>query len=281
MSEQKLTTNKISLAGDLGSGKSTVSEILIKRLNAEYYSTGVICRRFAAEHGFSVIEMNTYMETHPEFDKVIDDGLVALSDVDKAMVIDSRMAWHFVKDTFRVYMTTELQESARRILSAKRAEEKAQSIEECARNIKTRKASETKRYREKYGVNCKDLSNYSLVVDSTYASPEDVAACILSCFADWQEDHSRRYAYICPRRFLYSDDAADMARVSKLSAWLDEGEDIGTVTAVEYDGDIYITENAEIALAYELSLVPLVPTVLSVVDKKPSGTFVSMKDSLF
>ena len=271
---------KISLAGDLGSGKSTVADILIQRLGAEYYSTGVICRNFAAERGLSVVEMNQYMETHPEFDKYIDDGLVALSDEEKALVIDSRMAWHFVKGTFKVYMTTELAESAKRILRAKRSTEQAQTIEECAANIKARKSSENKRYFEKYGVVCKDLSNYSLVVDSTYASPEDVAACILSCFADWQEDQSRRYAYICPRRFLYSDDEADMAKAAKLSAMLDEGLDIGRVTAVEYDGDIYVTENAEIALAYELSLSPLVPTLLTVAEEKPKGTFVSMVDSL-
>ncbi|MBQ8908026.1 MAG: AAA family ATPase [Clostridia bacterium] len=275
-----MKANKISLAGDLGSGKSTVAAILIERLGAEFYSTGVICRKFATERGMSVIEMNQYMESHPEFDKYIDDGLVALSDEDKAMVIDSRMAWHFVKGTFKVYMTTELAESAKRILRAKRSEERATTVEECAANIKARKASESKRYFEKYGVLCKNLENYSLVIDSTYASPEDVADCILSCFADWQEDTSRRYAYICPRRFLYSDDGVDMAKVQKLSTWLDEGTDIGEVTAVEYDGDIYAVGNAEVALAYELSLVPLVPTRLTVSKEKPLGTFVPMVDSL-
>lgn len=275
-----MKANKISLAGDLGSGKSTVAAILIERLGAEFYSTGVICRKFAAERGLSVVEMNQYMEAHPEFDKYIDDGLVALSDEEKALVIDSRMAWHFVKGTFKVYMTTELAESAKRILSAKRSTEQAQTIEECAANIKTRKASENKRYFEKYGVNCKDLSNYTIIVDSTYASPEDVAEAILASFADWQEDSSRRYAYVCPRRFLYSDDEADMAKAAKLSAMLDEGMDIGKVKAVEYDGDIYAVGNAEVALAYELSLVSLVPTELSVAMEKPKGKFVSMVDSL-
>lgn len=271
-------SGKISLAGDLGSGKSTVSKILIDRLGASYYSTGAICRAIAAKHGINIVEMNKYMETHPEIDHEIDDGLKALSDRDECMIIDSRMAWHFVRDTFRVYMTTELEESAKRILRAGRAEEQAATVEETAENIRARKASERKRYSEQYGVDCKDLSNYSLIVDSTYATPEEVAECILTCFADWLEDHSRRYAYICPRRFLYPNEGTDEGRAVKLSELLDAGEDAGDAYAVECDGDMYLTDNAEVALAHAISDIALVPTKLTV-GKKPYGEYVRMTDT--
>ncbi len=269
---------KISLAGDLGSGKSTVSKILCERLGAKYYSTGAICRALASEMGMDIIEMNRYMETHPEFDKKIDDGLVALSDVDECMIVDSRMAWHFVRDTFRVYMSTELEESARRILSAGRAEEQVASFDEMVEKIRARRGSESLRYSEKYGVNIIDMNNYSLVIDTTYASPEEVAECILSCFADWQEDHSRRYAYICPRRFFYPDEGTDQDRAVKLSYLVDNGEDAGDAYAVECNGEIYLTDNAEVALAYAIADAPLVPTVLSV-GSKPYGDFVRMTDT--
>ncbi len=272
-------SGKISLAGDLGSGKSTVSAILIERLGATYYSTGAICRAIAASHGMTIVEMNKYMETHPEIDHEIDDGLRALSDKDETLVIDSRMAWHFVKDTFRVYMTTELEESAKRILRANREGDHAATIEEMAEEIRARKASERMRYREQYGVDCKDLSNYDLVVDSTYASPEEVAACILGAFAEWQEDKTRRIAYICPRRFFYPDEGTDDGRAVQLSESLDCDEDIGEACAVECNGDIYLTDSAEVALAYAISDLPLVPTRLSVGDV-PAGVFVRMTDSL-
>jgi len=270
---------KISLAGDLGSGKSTVSSILIERLGATYYSTGAICRAIAASHGMTIVEMNKYMETHPEIDHEIDDGLRALSDKNENMVIDSRMAWHFVRDTFRVYMTTELEESAKRILRANREGDHAATLDEMAEEIRARKASERLRYREQYGVDCKDLSNYDLVVDSTYASPEDVAACILEAFAKWREDRSGKIAYICPRRFFYPDEGTDEGRAVKLSALLDEGQAVGEACAVECDGEIYLTDFAEIALAYAFSDLPLVPTRLSV-GTKPTGDFVRMTDTL-
>lgn len=277
--ENASVLGKISLAGDLGSGKSTVSEILIERLGATYYSTGAICRAIAASHGMTIVEMNKYMETHPEIDHEIDDGLRALSDRDENLIIDSRMAWHFVKDTFRVYMTTELAESAKRILRANRAGDHAATLSEMAEEIRARKASERLRYREQYGVDCKDLSNYDLVVDSTYASPEDVAGCILAAFAEWREDKTRRFAYICPRRFFYPDEGTDDGRAVQLSEQLDCDEDVGEAVAVECDGDIYLTEHAEVALAYAISDLPLVPTRLSV-GKKPEGVFVRMTDSL-
>lgn len=270
---------KISLAGDLGSGKSTVSKILIEHLGATYYSTGAICRAIAASHGMTIVEMNKYMETHPEIDHEIDDGLRALSDKNENMIIDSRMAWHFVKDTFRVYMTTELEESAKRILRANREGDHASSLEEMAEEIRARKASERLRYREQYGVDCKDLSNYDLVVDSTYASPEDVAACILTAFDAWRADKTRRQAYICPRRFFYPDEGTDEGRAVQLSELLDEGQTVGEAHAAECDGEIYLTEQAEIALAHAISDLPLVPTRLTV-GEKPAGDFVRMTDTL-
>ena len=282
MSESQKETpvlGKISLAGDLGSGKSTVSAILTERLGATYYSTGAICRAIAASHGMTIVEMNKYMETHPEIDHEIDDGLRALSDKNENLIIDSRMAWHFVRDTFRVYMTTELDESAKRILRANRVGDHASTLSEMAEEIRARKASERHRYSEQYGVDCKDLSNYDLVVDSTYASPEAVAECIISSFAKWREDKTRRYAYICPRRFFYPDEGTDEGRAVMLSELLDAGEEIGDACATESDGDIYLTGAAEIALAYAFSDLPLVPTRLSV-GKKPAGDFVRMTDSL-
>ncbi len=270
---------KISLAGDLGSGKSTVSSILIERLGATYYSTGAICRAIAASHGMTIVEMNIYMETHPEIDQEIDDGLRALSDKNENMVIDSRMAWHFVRDTFRVYMTTELAESAKRILRANREGDHAASLEEMEEEIRARKQSERLRYRAQYGVDCKDLSNYDLVVDSTYASPEDVAECILSAFLKWREDKTRRLAYICPRRFFYPDEGTDEASAMRLSDMLDREEAVGEAHAVECDGNIYLTDRAEVALAHAISDLPLVPTRLTV-GKKPAGDFVRMTDTL-
>lgn len=117
---------KISLAGDLGSGKSTVGKILSRKLGAEVYSTGTIQRQIATEMGMTTLQLNQYMETHPEIDGKIDDGLRALEHSEKNLIIDSRMAWHFVPSSFSVYMAADPFVSAERILKAGRESEPVQ-----------------------------------------------------------------------------------------------------------------------------------------------------------
>ncbi len=226
---------KISLAGDLGSGKSTVSALLTGPLGATTYSTGALVREIATRHGMSVGQFNTYMETHPEIDHEIDDGLIALSRDPRTLIIDSRMAWHFTEGTFKVYLSTDLATSARRIMDACRSEERAASLPDMMASIRARRMSEEKRYLEQYGVNIKDLANYDLVIDTTHASPEQVAQWILSAFARWKTDRTFSEATVHVSRLMLPKHPAN-------------GEG-GAVTAREWDGYFYITSGADTAAA--------------------------------
>ena len=192
---------KISLAGDLGSGKSTVSKIIMARTGAEYYSTGTICRAEAERHGMTIDEFNRYMETHPEVDKMIDDSLIALSDDPRTLIIDSRMAFHFVRGTFRVYLTTDPLVSAKRILGDKRTGESFDTVEETAKRVAARRESENYRYFEKYGVHIMDMQNYDCIIDTTAITPEDVADLILRSLEIWQEHGGVRFCELDFRRF--------------------------------------------------------------------------------
>ena len=270
---------KISLAGDLGSGKSTVSALITERNGAEYYSTGAIVRRLADEHGIDVVEMNKLMESDPVYDKEVDDGLVALSDLDKNMIIDSRMAWHFVRGNFSVYLTTDIDVSAARIFYANRGQEKFDSVDATAEKIRERKSSERKRYKEKYGVDCKDLSNYNLVIDTTYAAPEEICERILRSADIWTVDKSYRACYICPSRLLYAIDDVNLELISALARSLEFGEEIPEVKVFCHNDEFYIAEGVESAIAYSLCDMTFVPCTL--VRGEPDGKeYVKMKNSL-
>ncbi len=270
---------KISLAGDLGSGKSTVAKLLINELGAEYYSTGAIVRSIAAKRGMSIVELNVYMETHPEIDTEIDDSLVALSRVDKPMIIDSRMAWHFTEGTFKVYLSTDAETSAIRIMSANREGEHAASLEETIADTKSRRESEKKRYFNQYGVDIKDLTNYNLVVDTTVATPDQVAGCIRMSFEQWKSDKSFFMAFVSPERLNYPDDEADMDLVGEYSALLDDEAELPEIEIFDEDGEFYVCKGYESALAYALNAATFVPCRI-VRGSSDGRKYVKMKNSL-
>lgn len=271
--------NKISLAGDLGSGKSTVSKILIERLGAEYYSTGTAVRSVAERMGMSVVELNHYMESHPEIDEEIDNGLRELANDPRSLIIDSRMAWHFTKGTFPVYLSVDAESAAVRIMCANRTGEHSDSVEATVRETRERRASEKLRYSERYGVDITDLSNYALVVDTTYATPDEIAEAIITAFDKWQKDKSYRALYVSPERLYYPDDAPDELLLEELTSALECGEDIPEVLVFESDGEFYIESGAESALARSFSMQTFIPARL-VTSSAKGRSYVKMKNSL-
>lgn len=270
--------DKISLAGDLGSGKSTVADILIRRLGAEYYSTGAIVRAIAESRGMTVGELNKYMETHPEIDREIDAGIAALSEDDRALIIDSRMAWHFTKGTFKVYLSCDIETSSLRIMYANRKGEHSPTLEETIDCTRSRRESEKKRYMEQYGVNIKDLANYSLIVDTTVADPEQVADRIVKSFDLWKENKSYKRVFISPERLHFPERELDGDLLSPLTARLDTGEELEGITVCEKDGEFYLVDGFEAAMAYVFAFATFIPARFT--DADPCGDYVRISNSL-
>lgn len=174
---------KISITGDLGSGKSTVCSYLKEHYGLNVYSIGQIQRSLAVKYNMNILAFNKYMEIHPEIDEEIDSELTLIGRRDEDMVLDSRMAWHFVPDTFKVYLTVDPNEAARRVVNDKRgAVEKYKSPEVARLSLIERKKSENLRYITKYGVDCSNPDNYDLILDATAISPTEVAEAIIAGF---------------------------------------------------------------------------------------------------
>ena len=166
---------KISLAGDLGSGKSTVGKILGERFGAEIVSIGRLQRKMASDLGMDTCDFNRYQESHPEFDKILDGKLAEYEKKEGNYIFDSRLAWHFVPSSFAVYLKCDREEAARRIIGAKRDDESYEDEKQALERLFLRRASEKERYLDFYGVDITDMNNYDLVIDTTDRSPEAVA----------------------------------------------------------------------------------------------------------
>jgi cytidylate kinase len=175
----------ITITGDLGSGKSTVSKLLCDRLGYDYVYTGKIQREIADRYGMTTLELNQYSETHPEIDEEIDSAFKSLGNASR-YVVDSRMAWFFIPHSFRVFLKTDVEVAAERISADnQRKNEKYVSKEEAIQNIIARKTSENKRYLELYGADSSEPSHFDLVIDTSYLLPEQVADKLVSEYESW------------------------------------------------------------------------------------------------
>ena len=178
-------TKIISITGDLGSGKSTVSKLLCEQLNYDHVYTGKIQREIAKRYKMSTLDLNKYAETHPEIDAEIDSTFKSLND-STDLIVDSRLAWFFIPKSFKVYLKTNVIVSADRIANdSQRVNEGYSSKEEAVDHIIARKTSENKRYMDLYGVDCNDLSQFNLIIDTSFIAPEKVVDMILTAYNAW------------------------------------------------------------------------------------------------
>lgn len=194
----------ITITGDLASGKSLIAKMIAQDLGAVYFSTGLIQREIAAKYGMTTLELNKYSETHPEIDHEIDDRVRMLGASPGRLVVDSRMAWHFLPQSLKVYLSTNIVRAAERVIAdtERSSEPVYKDRHDAMLKLKERKRSENKRYLQLYDTDCSMLSNFDLVVDTTYSIPADTVRTIISGFEDWSRQRPIHRYWYSPRSIL-------------------------------------------------------------------------------
>jgi cytidylate kinase len=182
----------ITIAGKPGSGKSTTSKGLARSLGYLHFSSGDFFRAIGKERGFDVLATNLLAEQEKAIDEAVDQKLRDLGEKENQMVIDSRMAWHWMPYSLRVYLDLDLTVAAERILGhideARRAAEFIPDTPELyAKTLQDRLDSESKRYMSLYNVNPYNPANYDLVIDTAKHNIEEVQKIILETFSVWIE----------------------------------------------------------------------------------------------
>ncbi|WFE39695.1 AAA family ATPase [Micromonospora sp. WMMD998] len=161
--------------GDLGSGKSTVSVEIAKRLGLRRVSVGDLYRQMAQERQMTALQLNLHAELDQAVDGYVDQLQRDIAASGESLVMDSRLAWHFFTDALKVHMITEPAEAARRVLARPSGPaESYTSLEEARAKLRERSESERNRFIVRYGVDKARLRNYDLICDTTRATPEQV-----------------------------------------------------------------------------------------------------------
>ena len=171
----------IALSGELGSGKSEVSARLARALGAPRVSTGEAQRAIAHRRGVSTLELNRLAESDPTIDDQIDGVFRSLAQTPGPLVVDSRLAWHFLPSSYKVHLVVDPAEGATRVLGRGGSHaERYESVDQALVAMEQRVESERRRFLDVYDVDIFRLDNYDLVVDTTQASPSEVADAVLA-----------------------------------------------------------------------------------------------------
>lgn len=179
--------NIISVSGELASGKSTIIKILMESLNYTVYRNGEYFRNLAKENNMSVTEFNEYVEKHPEIDRQIENSAALFAKDHDNFIIDARLGWYAVPESFKVYITVDIDEAAKRAFNDENRKdtENFKTIKDQKEDISKRYKLENERYFNLYGIHKEDLSNYDFVIDTTNITPEKAANIIKEEYFKW------------------------------------------------------------------------------------------------
>ncbi len=202
--------NIITLTGDIGSGKSTVAAVLGRTLGYSILTTGAMLRELAARQGITVLELNQQAMSDSQVDRMIDGYIQDLNARgDQKLILDSRLAWHFVQGSFNVFLYVDPLAAGRRVLAHNRPEEAHADVHDAVRNNLRRRELENERFEALYNIQCDDLSNFHLVVDTTWAGPDQVARTIAQAYSGRESAEPGPNGFLCPKSLLPTRDMKD------------------------------------------------------------------------
>jgi len=180
----------ITIAGAPGSGKSSTADLVARKLDFKRFSSGDFFRQIGLDLGLSVNGVNKRAETDPQIDVMTDEKLRQLRDKEK-IVIDSRTAYHWIPESFKVYLDLPPEIAKDRILNSLKVErlrqqsENMSTAEEVYKKITERFESEQKRYWDLYKIKNTDKKNYDLIIDTNKNNLEQVVDIIVSEYKKW------------------------------------------------------------------------------------------------
>jgi cytidylate kinase len=183
----------ITIAGKPASGKSTSAKLVAKSLGYAHYSTGDLFRELAAEQNKDVLQLNLHAERDTSIDHKVDERQKTLGLTEDNFVIDARLGWHFIPNSFKVYLDLDTLHGAERILANPDIERDSkedipQDPHEYSKVLTARLESESRRYKALYDADGHDRSNFDLVIDTKTNSPEQVSTLIIDAFTAWLAD---------------------------------------------------------------------------------------------
>jgi cytidylate kinase len=216
----------ITIAGDLGSGKSTVANHLISNINYRIESAGLIFRRLAEQHGMTAKEFNQFIESNPKYDNMVDDTIKEMGAKEENIIFDSRLAWYFVPKSFKIYMYVDVDTATERIFNdTGRVSESYSDMATAKKEIIERRQSEVLRYKTFYNIDINNFKNYDFIIDTSHATKDEVNEAVLSNFRAFEKGEAYDRILLSPKNLdITENDTENNVKASDIEVVKRDGK---------------------------------------------------------
>jgi cytidylate kinase len=216
----------ITIAGDLGSGKSTVANHLISNIDYRIESAGLIFRRLAEQHGMTAKEFNQFIESNPKYDNMVDDTIKEMGAKEENIIFDSRLAWYFVPKSFKIYMYVDVDTATERIFNdTGRVSESYSDMTTAKKEIIERRQSEVLRYKTFYNIDINNFKNYDFIIDTSYATKDEVNEAVLSNFRAFEKGEAYDRILLSPKNLdITENDTENNVKTSDIEVVKRDGK---------------------------------------------------------
>jgi len=166
--------NRITISGEVASGKSTVGQLLAKSLNYEFVSIGNKTRSKAEFLGKTIVEFQQMCLNNQSLDMELDKEFSNECNSRKNVVIDYRLGYKFINNAFNIFLDIDEKTAKNRLKHANRNNESYHTISKRNKLFKIQ-------FKNAYSINYTDRFNYQLVVKvEQFETPEEIVNHILN-----------------------------------------------------------------------------------------------------
>jgi cytidylate kinase len=183
----------ITLSGKPGSGKSSTADRVAELLGYTRYSAGDLVRTLIRKKGITLDEFNQMATKNHQLDHDIDEELRNLRNV-KDIVIDSRLGFYWIPESFKVYLDLDIDVATARIFKDSVNNELREynagsdySITDVQRLVQARLNNEKGRFKTLYGIDPYSNANFDLIINTARHSPQTVALTVFDTYKKWLE----------------------------------------------------------------------------------------------
>lgn len=178
----------ITITGETGSGVSSVTRLLSDALDYRRFSAGGLFRNIALHRNMTLKQLNDYAGRNRVIDREIDTLIRKLGEGSE-IVLDARLGYYWIHDSFRVFLKVDPEIAAKRIskemMEGSRHGEGAATMEQSIVSIERQMQSAKKRYFNDYGIDINNTRQFDLIINTNDKTPEDVVKLIKSQYRAW------------------------------------------------------------------------------------------------